>query len=420
MPDRITRVTIRGLRTIDELSLPVDRLTVLIGENGSGKTTIVEALELLSKVPLSGEFVADHLRVWHGNFNEVLRYGAKALELGVRIEGEGGLLDYVLELAPSVDGLTGTVRREHLVDGKGVSFLQRVGNHAAHVQRQSPELPSLAMEGYGHATGNFSHQPTRTQVAAEIAFLSIAGADTCAPIQRVRDRLNALRIHLPIDVRPVWAATDAQSRALARRPMFLDTARRVERFGANLANCFNALNSGDPELRQRVLEDLRFGLGLDVVGVQTPVAARGYIDLAILIRGRSQPLYASSLSSGQLAYMAFIALARLPDPASIVAFDEPELHLHPGLLTRVSWLFQELAERVPVLLTTHSDGLLDTLQDPENQILVCQLDHQSATRLFRMETSQLQNWRSKYRGVGELRQLGLTQSVFTEPVTEKL
>lgn len=48
--DRITRVRIRNVRAIVSLDLELTQpITVLIGENGSGKSTILECLELLRR-----------------------------------------------------------------------------------------------------------------------------------------------------------------------------------------------------------------------------------------------------------------------------------------------------------------------------------------------------------------------------------
>jgi predicted ATPase len=38
--DRVTQLSIAGMRCIDEITLDLGPLTVLIGENGSGKSTI--------------------------------------------------------------------------------------------------------------------------------------------------------------------------------------------------------------------------------------------------------------------------------------------------------------------------------------------------------------------------------------------
>mgnify|MGYP003592898466 CR=1 FL=1 len=60
--------------------------------------------------------------------------------------------------------------------------------------------------------------------------------------------------------------------------------------------------------------------------------------------------------------------------------DEPELHLHPGLLTRVVQFLAASAESHPVLLATHSDHLLDALTEPARSVRVCERVH-GQTRL---------------------------------------
>lgn len=42
--DRVTQLRVHGLRTIDRMSLDLKGLTVLIGENGTGKSSILEAM----------------------------------------------------------------------------------------------------------------------------------------------------------------------------------------------------------------------------------------------------------------------------------------------------------------------------------------------------------------------------------------
>lgn len=45
--DRVTWMRVRGMRSLADVELDLRGLTVLIGENGSGKSTILEAVELL-------------------------------------------------------------------------------------------------------------------------------------------------------------------------------------------------------------------------------------------------------------------------------------------------------------------------------------------------------------------------------------
>ena len=104
--DRITRVRIRNVRAIASVDLEVSRpLTVLIGENGSGKSTIVECLELLRKAAEPNFFQL--LYTIHRGMPGLLRKGASALELGVVVEDDTGgqpRIDYAFTLAPQGAG----------------------------------------------------------------------------------------------------------------------------------------------------------------------------------------------------------------------------------------------------------------------------------------------------------------------------
>ena len=57
----IQEITIKNFKSIDQLKLPLGRVTVLIGENGCGKTNILEAISLSSAAAsdkLDHEFLA--------------------------------------------------------------------------------------------------------------------------------------------------------------------------------------------------------------------------------------------------------------------------------------------------------------------------------------------------------------------------
>jgi len=86
--DRIVRLQIAGLRSIESLDIDLDGLRVLIGENGAGKSSIVEACELLSRAP--GRNFMETLDRQHGGVRALLRHGAEAVELKVSTGAVGG------------------------------------------------------------------------------------------------------------------------------------------------------------------------------------------------------------------------------------------------------------------------------------------------------------------------------------------
>ena len=94
--DRITQLLLGGMRCVDEIRLDLGAFTVLIGENGAGKSTIVEASELLRKVATESPFVEKLYQPHNGT--RLVRAGATHLRLGARIEGAGPPLLYQMQV----------------------------------------------------------------------------------------------------------------------------------------------------------------------------------------------------------------------------------------------------------------------------------------------------------------------------------
>ena len=98
--DRITRLYVKGLRTLADLELPLDGLTVLIGENGSGKSSVLEACEILRRA--AGPQFLSEVNGIHGGLFSLLRHGAQSLVVGARVEAADGArepLEYELVLS---------------------------------------------------------------------------------------------------------------------------------------------------------------------------------------------------------------------------------------------------------------------------------------------------------------------------------
>lgn len=76
-------------------------------------------------------------------------------------------------------------------------------------------------------------------------------------------------------------------------------------------------------------------------------------------KGASRPTEIWNLSDGMLRFLCLAAALLNPVPAPFIAIDEPELGLHPGLLPVVADMIKGAAERTQVLVSTHSPELLD-------------------------------------------------------------
>jgi predicted ATPase len=244
------------------------------------------------------------------------------------------------------------------------------------------------------------------------------GADVTGEraVQVIAAALRDIHVHLPFEVMPAWAARALDRKSALRASAPLAPANRLEKLGLNLANAFHALkNNYSPEEWQRTLGYIRLGLGEQIEDISTLAdPGGGSIGLSLKRKNLDRQIPASQLSDGMLSYLAFVALFRLQGSRpSLVALDEPDLHLHPRLLMRVLDMFEAMARDFPVLVATHSDRLLDGLSDPARSVVLCELDEKQATRLYRPDPRMLEKWLERYRGLGDIRGAGHEASVLT-------
>ena len=78
------------------------------------------------------------------------------------------------------------------------------------------------------------------------------------------------------------------------------------------------------------------------------------------------------LSDGTLRYLCLLAILCHPAPPPLVCLEEPELGLHPDILPGLADLLREASERCQLIVTTHSDTLVDALTDMPESVVVCE------------------------------------------------
>jgi len=388
---RITELRVEGLRTLADVRLKLDGLTVLIGENGTGKSSIIEACELFRRLA-NQDFMSEVYNPHGGGF-ALLRDGASILRLTIVLE------------APSPEGLS--TRIEYSVglarERSGLAI------HEEKLQYEAPEQPHPDIPWVRTPQGaSFTRNVHVQGLDPNVLVLNSGYAVPDWSARIVRDALKQIEVHLPFEVLPSWAARAHARKSEIRGSVLLQPADHLDLLGSNLVNVYYALREqSDRAYWNDTMDLLRLGLGIEFEEVRTVADSGGGAHaLAIKWRGRDQPMTASALSDGQIAFLAFVGLYRLPRPGrTLMAMDEPELHLHPGLLSRVVQIFEAMGDRHPVLLSTHSDRLLDLLTDPVASVRVCEL-RGSATHLRRLDRESLDTWLADFRGVGDLRSEG--------------
>lgn len=165
--------------------------------------------------------------------------------------------------------------------------------------------------------------------------------------------------------------------------------------GKNLGLVLNRLKR-EPKAKARILEALR-------------KLYEGISDFDVIIEGGTVQVFfqedhitipATRLSDGTLRYLCLLAVLCDLNPPPLVCIEEPELGLHPDILPTLSDLLREASERCQIIVTTHSDVLVDALTDTPESVVVCE-KHQGQTTMRRLDQDKLSDWLKSY-SLGEL------------------
>lgn len=397
MSARVTWIEIEGFRVIEKLSFELRALNVLIGENGTGKSTVVEAIELLRKaVSLTGAQFFTALYDEHDGARSVRSVpGRVAIGAAVTL-ADGRRYRYRFELECGRD-------RTFRVSGESLIEERAVGGSRVLIERDRSEGRLLVEEREG-----LRRIPTDPE-----RLLLQAWGEAHVEIGAVGRAFAGIEVFPPLPTGPAWAADPHGS-----GPRFggaLRPAPRLERDASNLANVFQELRNAGPTEWQHTLDLVQLLLGMEIEDVVLSADPGGLrLALGLRIQGVGE-VPAALLSDGELAALSWIALTRLPRPSSpLIAFDEPDLHLHPGLVMRIADLADRMSEDRTVLLTTHSDRLLDALADPASAVVLLDRGAGFATRALRPDPAQLAHWIERYAGLGKARAEGYGRMIFTE------
>lgn len=383
MSARVSELRIDGFRCFEGFHHSVDGLSVFIGENGSGKSTLVEACELLRRTT-DAQFVSV-VSGTHGGARALLRHGTNRLTLGVGVDGLLGSSSGNYEISLGLEGGRLVIDTEtFVVDGRLVGT-------------RSPSVMVIDVPN-----GSSRSQPP-PQEATLFSYAMHFPREH--PVRAMRDVLAGIEVFPPLAVTARWASEGGQS-SLVRLEQNPSIERRVGRFGVNLPGALLEMRN-DPQRWERMLMLVRAAIGDDVENITIGPGDTPLLTFGLKFRGDPTPVTAESLSDGTVALIALIAILELQPPTrSLLVLDEPELHLHPSVVGLLGDQIQRASRSQSILVTSHSDRLLDALQEPHRSAVVLERGERGVVSGRRLDKDALARWLVRYSGLGELRSAG--------------
>ncbi len=336
----------------------------IVGPNQSGKSSVVDALQLLSDAA-RGNLVNAIVRGRGGITNLVSRGAEEPIHLEVELQSSTGQqLRYWLRLGP-VGAYDFAVAQEEMAertqDGGWTPVLTRVGTQ-----------------------GKLAGTPFTAPSSRE-ALLSQLGSVTHPLVQQVQAALASIAVYPYFRTGAAWAEPDVVS---MRRPASSEPNARLHATGRNLAAALSSMRDERLEDWREFSRIVRLAFP-QMKELRLPAVSRGVVQL-FWDDAEGNSFDASELSDGTLSFLAILCALFQPGNA-LVAIDEPEAHLHPDALMRLVGAARSLSERQPILFTTQSDILIGLLDDtPESVVVAQRLD--GAAQLVRPQREELREW----------------------------
>ena len=365
---RFQEISIKGFRRLADVKLELRPLSVMIGANGIGKTSMLDVLSLLAS---SAQGSLNSAISELGGLAALMTYDhADGLELGISMEVQNyEPLLYLVRIKPQ--GPSYVIEEETLsqIRQAGREPFKHIDSHGTNVQYYEVSQGRLVRP-------NWEHNPLETSLY-QVPKMFQEPED-------FRRRLASSTFYHVLNVDP---------RSPVRLPQPMRPAPLPGKNGEDLVSCLYYLRETDRD-RFEAIEDALHAAFDGFERLEFPPVAAGTLAMSWRDKNFSKPLYTNQLSEGMLRFLWLVTLLQSPGLSALTLLDEPEVSLHPELLSLLADLFREASKRTQLVIATHSDRLVRFLKPSE--VVAMDSTDEGMAQLTWADRLDLDEWLAEY------------------------
>lgn len=341
---RIKSIKIEGYRPFRDVTFFLDDLQVIVGANGSGKSSLFEFLRFLrdsSRQDIPPEIIAGSIgqQIFHVPGNERFWWSldvdfprpySNQPTYPLRYQGE----------------LLGPIARPQLA-------FERVLTVPPQGQGQRPLIFMDVKAG----TGKIRDPELKMLIERDIALkrpnqvvLSTIQDPALATLYALREYIASWRFYSSFSI----------NNAKMRNPVLVEQQPILHEDGGNLSSVLQFLRNE----HQEIFDQIQYYLKKLVPGFKQlqirALGAPGQVMAYWQEEGMAADEYLTlaDLADGVLRLLCWVVLCLQPNSPPLICIDEPDQGVHPRTLPLLAALFEKACERTQILMATHSSYFL--------------------------------------------------------------
>jgi len=402
----LKRVHIKDYKSLMDVEVSFEPLSVLFGPNAAGKSNLLDALQLLSRITASKNLKEAFDPPYRGKPLESFHFGPRGIEGLLEQESVSFSIEVDIKLSESlvakVNNLIAAMKQP-----RDSEETQKVCEQAENSRkppaekRSSPrmevkernlryriEVEMLPRSGILRvrdeylAALNEKNEPTgarrpfieregnrlhlRMEGQSHPRFFEMGLDHTVLSVPHYaphHPHLTAAREELSS-----WLFFYFEPRERMRAATPVKEVRHIGLMGEELAAYLNTLRATDERQFRAVEKALRTVIP-SITGIQMIINKLGEVEMSLLEGDIAIP--ARLLSEGTLRILGLLALSGAKEPPALLCFEEPENGVHPRRIGRIAQVLRNRTEMgdTQIVVTTHSPVLLDEM--PNTSLYIC-------------------------------------------------
>lgn len=357
---QLSRIKLRGFKSIRECDLELNELNVLIGPNGAGKSNFISFFRLIQQM-LEGNLQRYVSK--QGGPDALLHFGRKRTK-NLSAELKFGFNGYKFILEPTQDNRLMFAEEKY-------------------------RLKKLIIDEYywcdAYGDSDIKSGHFESAVKSQSGLMGIICPDTVAAMKNWR----------------VYHFHDTSESSMVKQRHGLNDNLYLRPDARNLAAFLARLQVQHARHYQRIVKIVRLVAPFFGDFLLRPQAVRpDQIELEWTEKGGDVPFKSHLLSDGTLRFICLATLLLQPEelqPETIL-IDEPELGLHPFAINLLAALLRSISKKRQIIVSTQSTDFLNEFSS--NDVIVADRA-KGYTHLHRLNPGALKDWLDEY-SLGEL------------------